>query len=118
MKPILMALFSISTLIASQSVINENGSVEGIVRRASNGEPLADVQVQLNRDFGATTDRSGHFSFDSVTPGAYKIFAWKSIPEGAWTNDKYLAQYESQGTAVLAAEGNPVTDVKVELISN
>jgi hypothetical protein len=100
--------------------------VEGLLQEGN--KPRSFVRVVLVPDsshrqsYGlyrmVTSDQRGRVSFDSVTPGAYKIFAWKSIPEGAWTNEMVLAKYESQGAPVNAAANSPVTNLKVELISN
>jgi len=45
------------------------------------------------------------------------MLEWKSIPGGAWNNEMYLANDESQGIAFNATTNNPVTNLKVELIS-
>jgi len=58
------------------------------------------------------SDQAGGFSFTNVTPGEYKLFAWRSIPDGAWTNNEYLAPYEERGTSVSAAEGTVTANVE------
>jgi hypothetical protein len=62
------------------------------------------------------TDQNGRFSFENVTPGEYKLFSWRSIPDGAWTNAEYLARYMERGTSVTAREG-PAT-ATVEFITD
>jgi hypothetical protein len=66
----------------------------------------------------ATADQRGQFSFDGVPPGAYKLFAWRSIPDNAWTDDRYLMPYENRGTAVDVPESGIKRDLKVQLILN
>jgi hypothetical protein len=65
----------------------------------------------------ATTDFRGHFSFKSVLPGEYKLFAWSNIPDGAWTNSNYMKQYEDLGTTVVVREGENLKNLKVNVIS-
>jgi hypothetical protein len=62
------------------------------------------------------TDQHGHFSIDGVPPGAYKLFAWRSIPDNAWTMEQYLMPYEDRGTAVDVPESGIKSDLKVQLI--
>ena len=62
------------------------------------------------------SDHRGRFSFESVSPGEYKVFAWASAPDGAWTNAAYLAEFEARGTPVNAASGSTVENLEVELI--
>jgi hypothetical protein len=104
----------------------DGGSVDGILRNA-NGQSLAFRQVVLipaarrRRAFEfyaiAKTDHRGRFAFLNLAPGEYKVFAWASIPDGAWTNETYLRAFEDNGTTVRATDGQRSTDVAVELIS-
>jgi hypothetical protein len=58
----------------------------------------------------------GRFSFADVSPGEYKLFAWRTIPEGAWTNEQYISKYEDRGKRVNATQSGRVTNLEVELI--
>ena len=63
----------------------------------------------------ATTDQYGAFSFNRVTPGDYKVYAWEDVQSGQWYDPDFMKQYESKGESVSAREGNPVT-VKLTMI--
>jgi hypothetical protein len=62
------------------------------------------------------SDFRGQFLFESVTPGEYKVFAWTSAPDGAWTNANYLSEFEDRGIEVNARSGSGVQDLEVPLI--
>jgi Carboxypeptidase regulatory-like domain len=40
-----------------------------------------------------------------IAPGDYRIFAWESIPDGAWENAEYLAPFERFGRIVRITPG-------------
>ena len=54
----------------------------------------------------ARTDAQGHFTFNTVPPGAYTLFAWESVLSGAWQNAEFLRSYADRGVpvSVSAAE--------------
>jgi hypothetical protein len=51
------------------------------------------------------TDAAGRFGFDSLSPGAYKIFAWEDVEEGAWYDPEFMRINEVRGVPVTIAEG-------------
>ncbi len=61
--------------------------------------------------FAATADGVGAFTMRSVVPGEYKIFAWESIPGGAYLNADFLKKYEDSGRAVTVT---PDSRLKVD----
>jgi hypothetical protein len=63
----------------------------------------------------ATTDASGHIRLESVVPGEYRIYAWESVENGAWTDPDFMRNYENDGTAVRIGDGGSST-VNVRLI--
>jgi hypothetical protein len=61
-----------------------------------------------------TSDAYGRFTFSSVPPGDYKIFAWDYAQPDAWTNTQFLEMYESAGKLIHVAEGKKLeTEVTV-----
>jgi protocatechuate 3,4-dioxygenase beta subunit len=57
----------------------------------------------------ATTDRTGQFRIQAITPGNYKLFAWQDVENGAWQNAEFLSMYEERGTPLEIAEGETKT---------
>jgi hypothetical protein len=53
----------------------------------------------------ATTDSSGQFTFKSVTPGEYRVYAWEEAEYGAWMDPDFMKPLESRGEAVSIQEG-------------
>ena len=64
----------------------------------------------------ATTDFSGQFTFKSVTPGEYRVYAWEEAEYGAWMDPDFLKPLESRGEAVSVHESGRHA-VQVNLIS-
>jgi hypothetical protein len=63
----------------------------------------------------ATTDAAGGFTFKSLTPGEYRVYAWEEAEYGAWMDPDFLKPQESRGEAVSVPEGGRQT-VPVNLI--
>ena len=63
----------------------------------------------------ATTGSTGNFVIGNVAPGEYKLFAWEGpIPNGAWLNAEFIAQYDARGQSVTVTSGVPaIADLKV-----
>jgi hypothetical protein len=49
---------------------------------------------------------TGRFQLDGVTPGRYKIFAWRDAPSGSWYDPDFLHAYEDRGLPVQIAPGS------------
>jgi hypothetical protein len=47
-----------------------------------------------------TSLRDGTFSLHGIAPGEYKVFAWETVPAGAWENEDFLRRFEDRGTTV------------------
>jgi len=65
--------------------------------------------------FSATSDANGQFTFNSVPPGNYKLFAWQDIPEGAYQYPDFIRRFEDRGHAVSVSP-NGTTTAEVRLI--
>jgi hypothetical protein len=61
------------------------------------------------------SDESGRFTFRTVPPGEYKVFAFAEIEGGAYMDPEFLAPLESKGAAVTVKEGDRAT-VQAKLI--
>jgi hypothetical protein len=57
----------------------------------------------------ATTDAQGRIHLDGVVPGEYKVYAWESVENGAWTDPDFIRNYQNSGVAVRASEGSSAT---------
>ena len=64
----------------------------------------------------ATSDLSGQFTFKSVTPGEYRVYAWEDVEFGAWMDPDFIKPLESRGEAVSVTEGGRQA-VQVNLIA-
>ncbi|HEV2494150.1 MAG TPA: carboxypeptidase-like regulatory domain-containing protein [Terriglobia bacterium] len=99
------------------------GHIEGAV--TSDQKPAAQAVVVLvpdanHRDqtrlfFSTMTDAQGGFSFGSIPPGDYSLFAWKKIEDGAYYDPDFLSSYENLGKSVRIDEGSKLK-VQLELI--
>jgi hypothetical protein len=88
-------------------------SIEGTIEDAQ-GKVFPDATVvlvpppdrRMNRALyhTATSDSTGHFMLRNVAPGDYKVFAWQTIPAGAYFNSNFLAKYEGRGRPVAVNE--------------
>jgi hypothetical protein len=58
--------------------------------------------------FGATADGVGAFTMLAVAPGEYKIFAWESVPPGAYLSSEFLKMYEDSGHTVTVTPDSKV----------
>jgi hypothetical protein len=57
----------------------------------------------------ATADSQGHFSFPSITPGQYKVYAWEEIEPTAHWDPALIKQFESRGESIDVGEGGHAT---------
>jgi hypothetical protein len=63
----------------------------------------------------AFSDASGHFEFQGVPPGNYKLFSWETVEPGSWQDPDFMRPFESRGVPVHVDEGGRVSmDVVVQ----
>jgi hypothetical protein len=55
------------------------------------------------------TDTAGRFTFPSLRPGDYRVFAWENIERGTWIDSTFLRLHEAKGVTVHVDEGKPAT---------
>jgi hypothetical protein len=53
----------------------------------------------------ATSDANGRIHLEGVVPGDYRVYAWESVENGAWTDPDFLRNYQSSGVSVHVSEG-------------
>jgi beta-lactamase regulating signal transducer with metallopeptidase domain len=97
------------------------GTIEGRVV-GDKREPLASVRValvpeaprrqRLDMYQNTSTDPSGRFLLQGITPGEYKIFAWSDVERNAWQDADFIRAYEGRGKPVRVGDG---TKEKVEV---
>ena len=70
-----IAVLCLCVLVVS-SALGQVGAVNGFVRDASDGEPLAYCNVYLDKtEFGAATNDKGYYVIGHVPPGKYELVA-------------------------------------------
>jgi Carboxypeptidase regulatory-like domain len=94
------------------------GSLEGDVL-GSDQKPVAAMTIVLvppdNRRQNAAlykTGRSneqGHFTLPNVPPGRYTLYAWDSVPVGAYQNAQFMERYSTRGISVNIQAGTRTT---------
>jgi len=85
------------------------GSVQVDDAHAAKAGPVTLVPVGTNRTDlfrSVWSDDVGHFKFEGVAPGSYRLYAWESVDPNAVRYDPdYVRPFESQGRNVRVAEG-------------
>jgi protocatechuate 3,4-dioxygenase beta subunit len=63
----------------------------------------------------ALTDDAGHFKFEGIAPGEYKVFAFEQLPLTAEQNPSFIARYEALGQSVTVNSGSS-TEVRARVL--
>jgi hypothetical protein len=96
-------------------LLNTNaGSIEGNVIGADQ-KPAGAMTVVLvppdNRRQNAAlyrnirSDAQGHFVLQNLPPGRYTVYAWESVPQGAYQNAEFMQKYAGRGATVTVQAG-------------
>lgn len=64
----------------------------------------------------ATSDLTGQFTFKSVVPGEYRVYAWEEVEYSAWMDPDFMNPLEGRGAAVSVSEGGRQA-IQVNLIA-
>jgi len=100
-------------------ILSTNGGVLDGTVVDENHEPVANAAVALvpqigNRQRGdlyknMSSDNSGRFHFEAVSPGAYLVFAWQEIEEGLWRDPGFVRRNEASGKVIHISEASRET---------
>ena len=95
-------------------VLSANGGVLDGTVVDQNHDPVANAAVALvpdarHRQHGdlyknVSSDNSGRFHFDAISPGDYLVFAWQEIEEGLWRDPDFVRRNEASGKLVRIGE--------------
>jgi hypothetical protein len=77
---------NIASTVWAFTTIKDEGIIEGTIIDM-NDAPLANVVVMLGNGMTTTTDANGHYEFDNVTAGSYKLTANMTGFQGITLND-------------------------------
>jgi len=66
--------------------------------------PSPSLRQQTNLYQTTQTNAEGHFTFENVPPGSYKVFAWEDVEPLAWFDGEFMRSFENRGTEVLIRE--------------
>ncbi|HYW45228.1 MAG TPA: carboxypeptidase-like regulatory domain-containing protein [Bryobacteraceae bacterium] len=102
------------------------GQIAGMVQNLDTQHPARAATVALipqekeRRETGSfykitSSNASGSFTFRSLVPGEYKVFAFEDVEPGAWFDPDFLKPLEDKGQAVTIRESGRES-VQVTLI--
>jgi hypothetical protein len=66
--------------------------------------PPSSLRQQTSLYQTTQTNAEGHFTFENIPPGSYKVFAWEDVEPLAWLDAEFMRNIESRGTEVLIRE--------------
>ena len=66
--------------------------------------PSSSLRQQTSLYQTTQTNAEGHFTFENIPPGSYKLFAWEDVESLAWFDAEFMRSVESRGTEVLIRE--------------
>jgi len=101
------------------------GTIAGTLQDAQ-GKPVVGGRIFLIPDLprrknltlykSATSTAAGAFTVNGIAPGAYRLYAWDNIPQGAEQNEEFMSQYAVLGTRVVVSVGTPMSNIQVSQI--
>jgi hypothetical protein len=93
----------------------EGGTLQGIAMN-DRSEPVVNSTVVLVPDLPSrgsahlykvvSSDVTGAFEMKGIAPGSYKVFAWNSVPSGAWTDPEFIRSFENAGKPITFSDGS------------
>jgi hypothetical protein len=66
--------------------------------------PSSSLRQQTSLYQTTQTNAEGHFTFENIPPGSYKVFAWEDVEPLAWLDADFIRNFESRSTDVLIRE--------------
>jgi hypothetical protein len=61
---------------------------------------IPDARERPDLYFSGLADKNGRFTFDTVPPGNYHLFAWDSIANGSYQSSAFLQRFNDRGQPV------------------
>ena len=55
------------------------------------------------------TDQYGHYLLRGIAPGAYKVFCWDEVEDGAWEDPDFLRTFEDRGQKISVEDADAKT---------
>jgi len=114
----------VSALTLLSGILGAQGSIEGTVTNSVTGEPikkamvtLGGVELSVGSPSTAMTDASGHFHFENVRPGDYKLFAWDDVEPNIWFDPECLKNFEDRGAPITLPVSGQAT-VQLRLLTS
>ena len=77
--------------------------------------PSPSLRQQTSLYQTTQTNAEGHFIFENIPPGSYKLFAWEDVEPLAWFDAEFIRSFENRGTEVLIRE-SAKESVEISLI--
>ncbi len=104
-------------------VIAQGAGVITGTAQSKDGKPAVGIPVSIHpkdpalaradREKSTVTDQNGTFTFNSMAPGEYVVFAWDDAEGGAWLHPDFRQPFESDATTVkLSAQGRETIQSK------
>jgi len=104
----------------------EGGRVDGVVLD-NDEKPVAGATVVLiaraelrtrEDSFHVfTSEQNGHFHFENVRPGDYKLFAWDDVEPNIWFDPECLKNFEDRGAPITLPVSGQAT-VQLRLLTS
>ena len=104
----------------------EGGRVDGVVLDEDE-KPVAGATVVLiaRAELRArgdsfhefSSDQNGHFHFENVRPGDYKLFAWDDVEPNIWFDPEFLRNFEDRGAPITLPVSGQAT-VELHLLAS
>jgi hypothetical protein len=96
------------------------GTVQGDFQRMPASVPVVLIPDRRERHDlykFVLSDAAGRFTFQTVPPGSYRVFAWREIERNSWFDADVLRSYEQYGTPAKLSDSGKIT-LDVKLITN
>jgi hypothetical protein len=66
--------------------------------------PSSSLRQQTSLYQTTQTNADGHFTFENIPPGSYRVFAWEDVEPLAWFDAEFMRNVENRGTEILIRE--------------
>jgi hypothetical protein len=97
-------------------VVTRNGAVGSLAPQIVLLPDTPDAALRHFDTHLGVLDQSGAFSVkEPVKPGAYTIYAFEGVPDGAWTDAEFMKEMEGKGVRIQV-EGRDAKTVELPLI--